>query len=153
MVNRIVSLVSLSNFLLLVYIINADFYVLILYPATVPNSLVSFSRILVFSMYSFLSFPKWFSSKESTCQYRRHRFDPWVRKIPCRRAQQPTPVFLLGEPHGQRSLVGYSPLGRKELDTTERLHYTNGGFLSRDLIKLTVSHVFFCPRRYSIQFF
>ena len=35
---------------------------------------------------------------------------------------QPTPVFLPGESHGQRSLVGYSPRGRKELDTTERLH-------------------------------
>jgi len=35
-------------------------------------------------------------------------FDPWVRKIPWRRAWQPTPVFLPGESHGQRSLVGYS---------------------------------------------
>ena len=39
-----------------------------------------------------------------------------------RRKWQPTPVFLPGESHGQRSLVGYSPRGRKELDTTERLH-------------------------------
>ena len=51
--------------------------------------------------------------------YRRYRFDPWVRKIPWRRAWQPTPVFLPGESHGQRSLVGYSPWGRKESDTTE----------------------------------
>ena len=36
-------------------------------------------------------------------------FDPWVRKIPWRRKWQPTPVFLPGESHGQRSLVGYSP--------------------------------------------
>ena len=35
---------------------------------------------------------------------------------------QPTPVFLPGKSHGQRSLVGYSPWGRKESDTTERLH-------------------------------
>ena len=34
---------------------------------------------------------------------------------------EPTPVFLPGESHGQRSLVGYSPWGRKESDTTERL--------------------------------
>ena len=34
---------------------------------------------------------------------------------------QPSPVFLPGESHGQRSLVGYSPWGRKELDTTEHL--------------------------------
>ena len=40
---------------------------------------------------------------------KRCEFDPWVGKIPLRRAQQPTPVFLLGESHGQRSLVGYSP--------------------------------------------
>ena len=45
--------------------------------------------------------------------------DPWVRKIPWRRAWQPTPVFLPGEFHRQRSLVGYSPWDRKELDTTE----------------------------------
>ena len=37
------------------------------------------------------------------------RVDPWVRKIPWRRAWQPTPVFLPGEPHGQRSLVAYGP--------------------------------------------
>ena len=36
-------------------------------------------------------------------------FSPWVGKIPWRRAWQPTPVFLPGESHGQRSLVGYSP--------------------------------------------
>ena len=40
----------------------------------------------------------------------------WVRKIPWRRKWQPTPVFLPGESHGQRSLVGYSPRGRKESD-------------------------------------
>ena len=34
-----------------------------------------------------------------------------------------TPVFLPGESHGQRSLVDYSPWGRKESDTTERLHF------------------------------
>ena len=46
---------------------------------------------------------------------------PWIGKIPWRRTQQPTPVFLPGESHRQRSLVGYSPWGCKELDTTERL--------------------------------
>ena len=50
-----------------------------------------------------------------------NQFDPWVRKIPWRRAWQPTPVFLPGESHGQRSLVGYSPWGHKELDTTEAI--------------------------------
>ena len=41
-----------------------------------------------------------------------------------RRKWQPTPVFLSGESHGQRNLAGYSPWGRKELDTTERLTHT-----------------------------
>ena len=40
---------------------------------------------------------------------KRGRFDPWVGKIPWRRAWQPTPVSLPGESHGQRSLVGYGP--------------------------------------------
>ena len=62
------------------------------------------------------------SGKEPTCQCRRHkrlRFDPWVRKIPWRRAWQPIPVFLPGKSHGQRSLVGYSPQGHKESNMTE----------------------------------
>ena len=50
-------------------------------------------------------------------------WEPWVRSLgwedPWRRAWQPTPVFLPGELHGQKSLVGYSPRGRKEWDTTE----------------------------------
>ena len=51
------------------------------------------------------------SGKEPACQCRRHKrhgLDPWVRKSPGRRAWQPTPVSLPGEPHGQRSLVGYN---------------------------------------------
>ena len=58
-----------------------------------------------------LGFPGGASGKEPACQYRRlkrHGFSPWVRKIPWRRVWQPTPVFLPGESHGQRSLVGYS---------------------------------------------
>ena len=47
-----------------------------------------------------------------------HLFDPWVGKIPWRRKWQLTPVFLPGESHRQRSLVGYSPWGLKELDIT-----------------------------------
>ena len=49
------------------------------------------------------------------CQYRRCRFDPQVRKVSWRRKLQPTPVFLLGKSHGQRSLAGYSPWGHKRL--------------------------------------
>ena len=49
------------------------------------------------------------------------QFDPLVGKVPWRRAWQPTPVLLPGESRGQRSLVGYSLRGRKELDLTEWL--------------------------------
>ena len=59
----------------------------------------------------------WLSGKESACQCernKRHGFNPWVGKIPWRRKWQPTPVFLPGESHGQRSLAGYRPWGRKE---------------------------------------
>ena len=64
------------------------------------------------------------SSSSSSHRHRRrcdcsHRFDPWVEKIPWKRKWQPTPVFLPGKSQGQRSLVGYSPWGCKELDTME----------------------------------
>ena len=45
------------------------------------------------------------------------RFDPWVRKIPWRREWQPTLVFLPGDSHGQRSMVGYSLWVCKESDS------------------------------------
>ena len=54
-------------------------------------------------------------------QCRRHRFNPWVGKIPWRRTWQPTPIFLPRESGGQRSLAGYSPHGCKESDTTEAI--------------------------------
>ena len=62
------------------------------------------------------------SGEEPTCQCRRHEFSPWVGKIPWRRAWQPTSVFLPGNLHEEGSLAGYSPLGRRESDTTERLN-------------------------------
>ena len=60
--------------------------------------------------------------KEPACQCRRHKrcgLDPWVRKIPWRRARQPTAAFLPAESHGQRSPAGYSPRRRRESETTE----------------------------------
>ena len=63
------------------------------------------------------------SDGKSIClQCRRPGFDPWVGKIPWRRKWQPTPVFLPGKSHGQKSLAHYSPWGRKESDMTEWLH-------------------------------
>jgi len=47
----------------------------------------------------------------------------YLGSIPWRRKWQSTPVLLPGKSHGQRSLVGYSPWGRKESDTTEQLHF------------------------------
>ena len=55
----------------------------------------------------------------SARRHKRRGFNPWVGKITWRRKWQPTPVFLPGESHGQRSLAGYSPRGHKELDRTE----------------------------------
>ena len=71
-----------------------------------------------------LSHGLWWLRPQSIClQCGRHWFDPWVRKILWRRKCQPTPVLLPGKSRGWRSVVGYSPWGCKESDTTERLHF------------------------------
>ena len=83
-----------------------------------------------------MGFPGGASGKEPTCQCRRRkrpRFGLWVGKIPWKRAWQPTPVFLPGEFHGQRNLVGDSPWGRKEADTTEHTHKEKGFVQGTDL--------------------
>ena len=67
----------------------------------------------------------WHNGKESACQCRRHerhRFSPWIGKIPWGRKWQPSPVFLPGKVHGQRRLAGYSSWGHKKSDTTEHTH-------------------------------
>ena len=77
-------------------------------------------------------FPGGTGSKKPACQCRRCKrrgFNPWVRRIPWRRAWPRTPVFLSGKSHGQRSLAGYSPWGRKESDTSlgfSRQEYWSG---------------------------
>ena len=66
----------------------------------------------------YVGFPGSTSGKEPASQcrrHKRHRFDSWVGKIPWRRTWQPTPVFLPGKYHGQRSLAGYSLLIHKRL--------------------------------------
>ena len=60
--------------------------------------------------------PWWLRSEDSTCQYRRHRFNPWVRKIPWRRKWQPS-ILAWKIPWTEKP-VGYSPWDPKELDTT-----------------------------------
>ena len=69
----------------------------------------------------FYIYPVWLSGKESARQYRRIGFNPCIQKIPRRREWQPTPVFLPGEFHGQRSLAVYRSWDHKESDTTEQL--------------------------------
>ena len=88
-----------------------------------------FSTIIVLTIHEQLwGSPGGTSDKEPACQcrrHKRHRFKPWDRKIPRRRAWQPTPAFLPGESCGQRSLAGYSPEGCKELDMTEHEDISN----------------------------
>ena len=66
----------------------------------------------------FHPFPASSNGKESACNAGDLGLIPGVRKIPWRKTWQPTPVFLPGKSHGQRSLAGYSPWSGKELDTT-----------------------------------
>ena len=65
----------------------------------------------------------------------------WVRSLVwedlLEKGSQPTPVFLPGESHGQRSLAGYSPWGHKESDTTEVTEHTHK--LSKCLTKLKIN--------------
>ena len=65
-----------------------------------------------------MGFPDVSDSKESACDVE-VRVDPCVGKIPWKRKWQPSPVFLPGEFHGKRNLVGYSPWGHRESDMTE----------------------------------
>ena len=79
-------------------------------------------KVLLASGTESWGFPGVTSGKEPACLCRRrerHGFNPWVEKIPQRRTWKPTPVFLSGESHGQRSLAGYSWQGSKELVLSE----------------------------------
>ena len=96
-----------------------------------PRHTHTFTTVYGFNqvVYAILFYSYHFTSGIKHCliclQCRRPGVDPWVRKIPWRMKWQPTPVLLPGKSHGQRSLVGYSPWGRKESDTTGRLHFTS----------------------------
>ena len=107
------SLVLLFSCLWVAHPLGMGFYFIVIVPLLPSHC--SFSFIAEHGV-SFLvgpmGFPGGASGKEPTCQCRRHKrhsFHPWVGKIPWRRAWQLTPVFLPGESHGQRNLVGYSP--------------------------------------------
>ena len=64
---------------------------------------------------------------------KRHGFDSWVRKIPWRRKWTPTPIFLPGESHGQRSLLGYETIGVSKSQTQLKRLSTHTGILYHTL--------------------
>ena len=86
--------------------------------------------------------PMWLSGKESACQCRRCGFNPWVWKIPWSRKWQPTPVFLPGKFHGQRSLVDCSPPGVPWLSASTHAHMCA---LTRCMPPSPLFAVFLCP--------
>ena len=111
-----------------------------------------------------LGLPSDTSGKEPICQcrrHKRHRFDPWVRKIPWKRAWQPTPVLLPGESQGHRSLLGYSAQYHKESDTTDETQHTYifnlillGVLQDSQMYQLILTikfETFFCPILLQIQ--
>ena len=114
------------------------------FPKSTP---LSYSRKTRFTDSHSNVLSRWCSGKESACpcrRYKRHGFHSLVGKIPWRRKWQPSPVFLPGESHGQRSLAGYSPWGCKESDATEHAHtYTYSSVFSMTISLSTV----FCFRK------
>ena len=112
---------SILNVELFVHAVNAADVIVKYYSCLIQFCSLHIFLVLGNLMWAYLywGFPSGSVGKESICQCRRCRFDPWVVTIPWRRAWQPTAVFLPGESHEQRSLAGYSPQGQKELDTTE----------------------------------
>ena len=86
--------------------------------------------------YKEVDFPGGSDGKSICLQCGRPGFDPWVGKIHWRKKWQPTPVFLPGKSHGQRSLAGYSAWGRKESDTTKQLHFTSSLHFSFKVLPL-----------------
>ena len=83
----------------------------------------------------------WWLRQQRIClQYRRHRFDPWVRKIPWRMEWQPTSLFLPGEFHGQRNLAGYSPWVAKSWTQLSDWHFHFLSFIHTH----THTHTYIC---------
>ena len=92
-----------------------------------------FVYVYILSLFThifFFAFPWWLSWWNTCLQYRRPWFNPWVRKISWRREWQPTPAFLPGEFHRQRSLAGYCPWNPKESDRTEQLTLSHFTYIS-----------------------
>ena len=93
--------------------------------AIYSNSMIDYYQIPTVSIICHFQAPRWFRRQRICLQCGRPRFNPWVGKIPWRRARQPTPGEswrILGNPHRQRRLEGCSPWGRKEPDTALSTH-------------------------------
>ena len=100
------------------YILSFLIYLIVKIGMTIKLTLIS-NLIITFNLSGSLV-PQMI---KSCLQCWRPGFNPWFAKIPWRRKWQPTPVLLSGKSHGQRSLVGCSPQGLEESDTTEQLHF------------------------------
>ena len=90
--------------------------------AAISGVAQSRTRLKRLSSSSSSRFTWWLRQSRVCLQCRRPGFDPWVGKIPWRRIWQPILVFLPGKFHGWKSLAGYSPWGRKELDWATNTH-------------------------------
>ena len=117
--------ISFSSFLMRLFFIVGlqEFFIGSRYESLVRH--VVFKYFLTMCDLSFFPLIRSLQEQSICLQCGRPRFNPWVGKISWRRKWQPIPVFLPGESQGQRSLVGHSPWCHKELDTTERLHFTS----------------------------
>ena len=78
------------------------------WPLSEPLPITHMCPTLCFTRRLTLAFSLVAQQSRISPQCMRCRLNPWVRKIPWRRVWQPTPLFLPGESHGQRSLVGYT---------------------------------------------
>ena len=83
-------------------------------------------------------FPGGSDGKESACSVGDLGSISGLGGVPWRREWQPTPVFLPGECHGQRSLAGYSPWGHKESDLTEQFSHTRAHTHTNTLLRVPV---------------
>ena len=95
-----------------------------------------------------MGLPSWCSGNESACRCRRRGFDPWVWKILWSRKWQPTPVFLPGKSHGQRSLASYSPWGCRVGHDRAHTHVQLCSWLSLAGIFSYIVHVWFWDQGY-----
>ena len=104
---------SLVTNIMFMYLINSQY----------GNSLLqAFYSINICTLYVKMGLPRWLSVKESTCQCRKLRFDPWSRTIPWRKKWQPPPIFLPGktswtEPGGLE-LMETKRVGHRDWSTT-----------------------------------